>query len=621
MKRVPTFLVPLGYRERLGRLLAILGLVCCVGLAATAWQALAQSNQQAPSTVVIPGANGPLLRVVTRSEGELDEDDAKARPSDRSLLSSTSDKSNGTEPSPAQAVPKIPVDREPAGPNLPSPNPSPSAKGKEREALSEAAPENSPLPEEVSAERSKLLVKMNGSPMIDLSSIVKTLPKAADIVQAAELRVDEAVAYSLKNNFEIAASRQKKIGSRWEEVGAVGQFFPRAELTRGVGKQRSSPAGFNNSNDQRIKDNSHHYRERIWSVSVPIIDLSLISDLLSRHNIASAAAAEEMGTKEKIALDTVKDYYRLIMYSLNMLFADEYKKQLEGLTERMAARVEGGGSAPAELDRVRARALMAQSSIIDARNNLESTLFEFRRLTGVDAEKLALPANFLPFVPDDVEAISKRSIAGNPDYLTAVYRANAAEFDIATFLNRSLPKLQFQITSTRTYNSGGSALDFEADDGGPFAYQNEKKAMLVLSWAFNPTVDIPQALAGLAKSREEFYKSIDIRKRVDETVRASHSAMRTASSRVDPMMQAMQSSQKVVDAFEMQYQNANRTVLDLLDAYERLYQAKKDLVSIMTTEAIAGYQLRRQMGELVQAIVTIEDRDPELILSNSAGAK
>lgn len=621
MKRVPTFLVPIGHRECLGRLLATLGLVCCIGLMVTAWQAFAQSNQPAQDTIVIPGANGPLLRVVTRSEGELDEDDAKARTSDRGLPSPTSDKSSGNEPSPAQAAPKIPVDREPAGPNLPSPNPSPSAKGKEREALSEAAPENAPLPEEMSAERSKLLVKMNGSSTIDLSSIVKTLPKSADIVQAAELRVDEAVAYSLKNNFEIAASRQKKIGSRWEEVGAVGQFFPRAELTRGVGKQRSSPAGFNDANDQRIKDNSHHYRERVWSVTVPIVDLSLISDLLSRHNIASAAAAEEMGTKEKIALDTVKDYYRLIMYSLNMLFADEYKKQLEGLTERMAARVEGGGSAQAELDRVRARALMAQSSIIDARNNLESTLFEFRRLTGVDAEKLALPANFLPFVPNDVEAISKKSIAGNPDYLTAVYRANAAEFDIATFLNRSLPKLQFQLTSTRTYNSGGSALDFEATDGGPFAYQNEKKAMLVLSWAFNPTVDIPQALSGLAKSREEFYKSVDIRKRVDETVRASYSAMRTATSRVDPMLQAMQSSQKVVDAFEVQYQNANRTVLDLLDAYERLYQAKKDLVSIMTTEAVAGYQLRRQMGELVQAIVTIEDRDPELILSNSAGAK
>jgi adhesin transport system outer membrane protein len=584
--------------------------------------AFAQSSESAQNDVVIHGANGPLLRVVTRSEGMPDEDFGSATEG-HSLPSDANDKKNGNEPPPASGAPQIPVSREPAGPNLPASSSAPlkaSTRNDKSEELNEASPENAPLPEVISAERSKQLVKMSGSPSIDLAEIVSKLPKTEDIVQADELRVDEAVAFSLKNNFEVAAVRQKKIGSRWEEVGAFGQFFPRGELTRGVGKQRSTPAGYNDANDVRIPDSRHHYRERIWSVNFPIVDLGLISDLLSRHHIASAAAAEEQGVKEKVALDTVKGYYRLIMYSLHLQFAEEYKKQLDGLTERMAARVAGGGAAQAELDRVQARALMAQASIIDARNNLESTLFEFRRLTGVEAKKLVMPTNLLPYVPNDVEAIVKKAVVGNPDVLTAVYRANAAEFDIATFLNRSLPKLQFQLTSTRTYNSGGSAFDFNATDGGPFAYQNEKKAMLVLSWVFNPTVDLPQAMAGFAKSREEFYKTVDIRKRVDETVRTSYSAMQTAASRVDPMLQAVSSNEKVVVAFEAQYQNANRTVLDLLDAYDHLFQAKKDLVYIMVTEAVAGYQLRRQMGELVQAIVTIEDRDPSMILPEKVGS-
>jgi adhesin transport system outer membrane protein len=598
--------------------------------------ARAQDRASLAVPLVIDGSNGPLLRVVTVQNAEPDE---KA-PIDVAPFE-TVQKPERAEPPPAKPAPQIPVLREDkanaakaergsealeadkggkpeaqddgakelVGPKQSDPF-AKLAKATEVKKVFRETPKDLPPIDELAALRSRQMIEISGSPGIDLASFIQDLPESEGVIQVEVLRADEAVAFALKHNFEVASSRQKKIGARWEEVGAVGQFFPKAEFSRGIGKQRSTPAGFN-QNNIRVPDNSHHYKERIWSVTQPIIDLSLISDLLARHNLASSAAAEEQGTRERVALDTVKSYYRLIMYSLTMSFAAEYQKQLDGLTGRMEARVSGGGAAQAELDRIKARSLLVESSIIDAQNNLESTLFEFRRLTGVDARYLTIPSNYLPFVPSNVDDIVRRAVEGNPEFLTSIYRANAAEFDIATFLNRSLPKLQFQISSTRTYNSGGSALDFEATDGGPFAYQNEKKAMMVLSWAFNPTVDIPQTFAGYAKSREEFYKSVDIRKRVEEATRASFSALRTANTRISPMLEAVQASGKVVDAFELQYQDANRSVLDLLDAYERLFQAKRDLVAIMTTEAMAGYQLRRQMGDIVNAVTTMENRDKD----------
>lgn len=571
--------------------------------------AKAQGGTSQGSPLVIDGRNGPLLRVV--SQPDLDPQPFESQ------------NTNSPEPPPAKAAPLAPVvpeelskgegkareRAEPVGPQIPSMRASPIKVSPVKNPAQEAE-KQSPVNSELSSERSRRIIEIAGSPGIDLSAFVQDLPENEDIIQVDAIRVDEAVAFALKNNFEVASARQKKIGARWEEAGAVGQFFPKAELSRGIGKQRSSPAGFNHNNI-RVGDNSHHYRERIWTVTQPIIDLSLISDLLSRHNLASAASADAQGTRERVALDTVKAYYRLIMYSLTMAFAADYQKQLDGLTLRMSARVEGGGAAQAELDRIKARSLMVESSIIDAQNNLESTLYEFRRLAGVDARFLVIPTNFLPFVPGNVEDIIKRAISGNPEFLTAIHRANAAEFDIATALNKSLPKLQFQVTGTRTYNSGGSALDFEATDGGPFAYQNERKAMMVLNWAFTPMVDIPQSIATHAKSREEFYKSVDIRKRVEEATRASFSAMRTAGGRIPPMQEAVQTSAKVVEAFELQYQNANRSVLDLLDSYERLFQSKRDLVAIMTTEAVAGFQLRRQMGDMADAVVMTENRGRE----------
>lgn len=524
------------------------------------------------------------------------------------MSSGESDAAKEEPPKPTPA-PQIPVKREAVGPEAPGQAP---LKAVDAVPPSDAAPI---APDQLSAERTKMLTALNGQTAgVDLSSVIKDLPQTEAPLVSEEIRVDEAVAFALKNNFEVAAARHNKYSKRWEEVGAVGQFLPKGELTKAVGKQRSSPAAYTDAADQRIKDNTHHYRERAWSAKQTLVDLTLIGDLLSRHQLASAAEAEEQGARERIAMETMQAYYELIQASLLLRFAETYKQQLESLNERMQARVEGGGAAQAELDRIKARTLSAQSAILDSTQTFERTVFTLRRLTGVTPAKIAIPNNFLPYVPPDVEEIVRKSVTGNPEFLNALYRSNAADFDTVTALSRSLPKLAFEVSSSRSYNSGGAAFAYNSDDGGPFAYQNEKKAMLVLSWVFSPFVDGPQTAAAVSKARSEFYKSVDIRKKIEEVIRMSYSGLRTATSRIDAVNQSMISSVKVVEAFEAQYQNANRTMLDLLDAYERLYQSRAELVKIAVSEAKAGYMLRRQMGELVQALAVIEDRDPEVIL-------
>lgn len=427
-----------------------------------------------------------------------------------------------------------------------------------------------------------------------------------DIVDV--LRLDQSVAFTLKNNFEVLAAGAKTDAGDWEVAGAYAAYLPTITYSRSTGKEKSAPASYS-LNDVRVQDSKHHRRDTSLSLSQPLVDLSLISDILLRHKSQKAVDLEAVGTRERVALQTIVAYYKIIQARLFMRFSEEYKGRLDNLNQLMTSRVEGGGAAQADLDRIKARSVAAQSAIIETKSEFDAALDEFRRLTGVTPLQLQIPASLLPDVPENLEVALNRAIKANPEYLLSLVQAEVQEAESDKAYSRFLPKLTFELTKTRTWNAGGAALGNPAAGGDDiFPYQNEKRAMVVTSWTFSGGTEITQGLATGAKAREAGYKAQDTRARVEETVRISFNALTAANSRIPVLEQAIMSNARVVEAFEEQYRNGNRPLFDLLDAYERHYTSKLDLTRVLLSEAHAGHQLRRQMGELVSALKESEPR-------------
>lgn len=453
------------------------------------------------------------------------------------------------------------------------------------------------------AARSALLVHMLGDqPVVRLEQT----NRQPDIVEA--LRLDEAVAFALKNNFEVQASAAKSDAADWEVVGAYASYLPTVTFSRSAGKERSQPAAYNIA-DKRVEDSSHRRRDKELSIRQPVVDLTLISDILLRHKSQSAADIEQQGTRERIALQTIGAFYKILQARLFIRFAEEHKAKLDKLNDLMKSRVEGGGAAQADLDRIKARSVSAQSAIIETRSEFDATMDEFRRLTGITPLQFQVPASLVPAPPADIETALTKALRGNPDYLLSIKQTEVQQQEGVKAYSRALPKVTFDVSQTRTWNAGGSGLGV-TDSGSTdiFPYQNEKRAMLVTTWTFSGGSDIAQGLAASAKAREANYRSLDTRARVEELVRTSYNALTAAQSRIPVLEQAIESNGKVVAAFEEQYLNANRPLFDLLDAYERNYTARLDLTRVLIAEAQAGHQLRRQMGELVTALKESEPR-------------
>lgn len=456
---------------------------------------------------------------------------------------------------------------------------------------------------EVGLVRAALLVRMlGGDPVVRLEQ--SSFP--ADL--AEPIRLDEAVAFALKNNFEIRASGAKKEAAAWDLAGAYAGYLPTLTITRSNGMETSAPAAYYVGND-RVESSTHHRRDKQLSVRQPIVDVSLISDVLLRYRSKDAANAEELGTRERIAMQTISAYFKLVQARLSMRFAKEYKDQLDKLNGLMGARVEGGGAPRSDMDRIRARSVSAQSAIIETASEFEASLTEFRRLTGVTPLQFQLPASLVPNPPASVEAALGEAARANPDYLLSRHQMEVQEMESYKSYSRLLPKISFEYTNSRSWNASGAALGGgSANTGTIFPFQNETRAMVVATWSISGGTEVTQGLAAAAKAREADYRSRDTRAKLEESVRVAYNALSAARGRVPVLEEAVESNLKVATAFEEQYLNASRPLFDLLDAYERQYMARQELTRVLIAEAQAGHQLRKLMGQLVAGLLETEIR-------------
>ncbi len=453
--------------------------------------------------------------------------------------------------------------------------------------------------------RSSLLRELLGG----ADEVPMALPDSEAPDYVASLRLDEAVALALKSNFEVLAADSKKTGTGWEVIAAYGQYAPQVSYTRTTGKERNLPASYNDNLGARVDDDEHRRRDRILKIQQPIVDVSIISDILQRRLNDDAAEAERIGTRERVAIETVQGYLKLLQAVLTIRYAELYKQSLDGLMQRMDARVAGGGASGADLERVRSRAITAETAIISAKSELDAAQVEFRRLTGVLPLKIRVPARLFPDLPDDPEAALARALIANPEYRVSDLQAEATQMESYKAFSRVLPKLSFEISRTTTYNAGGSAQG-NPIDGGPWAYQREDLAMLIMTWNFNGGTDLAQGVGYDARAKESFYKTMDVRRRLEESVANSYNALHAADKRIRSTRQAVRANTQVAQSFEEQYLASSRPLFDLLDAYERLYSSRVELARLMIAEARAAYQVRRQMGEMVGAVLGSEDARP-----------
>lgn len=458
--------------------------------------------------------------------------------------------------------------------------------------------------------RGEMLKKLFGDSNVALEKDPGNPPSVTE-----PLTIEESVAFTLKNNFEVQGAKSKTEAAKWDKYSAYGGYLPKVTLEVRDGKQESKPSNYSikgASGNMTVPDDTHHTWSNSLTINQPVVDLSIISDILTKSDTADAVEADEYSAREKAAYDTIASFLRVTRSRMIIAFAESYKQNLDKLGQRMRDRVSGGGAPGVELDRINARSVSAKSAIIEAHSEYQAAIVEFRRLTGVNPIKLHLPDTLLPAVPGSVEEVLTRTMRNNPDFRAANKRAEASIGDMEKSFSNLLPKFGVEFSNSRVWNAGGvSKTDVNTCTGNVnnncfFPNSKTTSLMGVFTWNLNGGSDFASGMSNRARAQAASFAATDLRQKLDETVRVSFDAMNAANARIEAVSRAVESNSKVATAFEEQYLAGSRQLLDLLDAYERLYQSQNELTVLLVSEAQAGYQLRRQMGELERAIMSPE---------------
>ena len=210
---------------------------------------------------------------------------------------------------------------------------------------------------------------------------------------------------------------------------------------------------------------------------------------LKRQGVLTDSAELQLGGAISNALlESAGAWWSVRQSRVSVQVGMEYTALLDELSRCITERAAAGGASPADRDRdrVRGRVANVRASMADANAALKVATRKLNRLTGAVPASIPLSFSASEFtVPAERESAREVAWLQNFELLAARAEVVAAEVESDVARSRFLPRVELELTHSRTTNSGGQE-NFSRDNRG----------MLVLSLPLvNGGADLAQVRA------------------------------------------------------------------------------------------------------------------------------
>lgn len=456
-------------------------------------------------------------------------------------------------------------------------------------------------------ERAKLLAEMNKSLTVELPPAAFLARPEDAATRVKNLALLDAMVLALGYSNEVAASTAHRDSSDYLATASLGPLLPRVDLSYNSGREYSNPSTVTKQpGNQRLPYDMHHRTDRQLFVRQALIDLPSYYERQRQNLLLKSAEHNLSDAQERVAHDTIVSFLKLIELRLAVVLAENYETDLKKLLDYMSARAEAGGSTQADMQRVKGRVINTRSTVIEAQGAYDSGLVEFARLTGVVPSSIVIPESLLPVLPSNFEAAMATAIQNNHELQAALREMESVAQERHAMLGKFAPKLDIELSSVRTYNAGGIAGSDPVGNNVLYTSQNDKRAMLVMSWnLLNGGADRSWNKALESKRLEQEYRAKEVQRKLEESLKVNLNTLHAVGGRIDGVTQEMVSNDLVLAAFNEQLFAANRSLLDVLDAYQRQYNSRTELARLLIAEATASLQMLRNMGQLQEGIAAL----------------
>jgi adhesin transport system outer membrane protein len=407
----------------------------------------------------------------------------------------------------------------------------------------------------------------------------------------------QTVTSAIQHFPEIQSAQHRQEAVRAQAGQARAEFFPNVNTSLGLGRERSR-----NVSTRAVGDDvTLPRREAEITVSQLLFDGGVASGQVRRFNaLAEGAGLTVFDTAETVGLRAGQAYSEVRRLREQLGIAREnvtvHQRTLSDVTQIADA----GRGRRADVVQAEARQALAISSAEQIAGELAQTEAAYKHLVGRPPGTLEPIPPLVARVPTRLDDAVSAALARHPAVLAAEKELQAAQHDQDSARARmTTPRVTVEAGSSRNRDIDGIA--------GP---NQDAFAMLRFRYnLFRGFGDSERVRETAARVDQAVFEVARVRNEVERDVRQAWETLVSDRVRLPQLESYARASADVAEAYRLQFQLGQRSLLDVLNAENERFNATAGAVAGRASVAFGELRLLASMGILLESLgVSVPER-------------
>lgn len=396
----------------------------------------------------------------------------------------------------------------------------------------------------------------------------------------------DAAQQAVLTNPEIEARVHAFEAADGERDVAFGAFLPRLDVAAGVGRDHY---------EQPVQTRSNRNSTTVTLTQL-IYDGFATSNEVDRLDFARRVRLFELyDITESTTLEVVRAYADVLRNRALTGLSEENYVRHRSVFSQISEKTNAGVGRRVDLEQAAGRLALAESNLLTDTSNLYDVSARFQRLVGtLPGPNMQMPGDLNKNMPPNLNAALKIADR-NPALLAAIENVRSANSSAKIRNAAFQPRFDFRLRSDRGNNLSSNT--------GPTGDSKSNTAEVVMTWnLFNGGSD----RARVRQYAEQINVARDLRDKtcrdLRQTLAIAYNDTRKLTEQLIYLDQHQLSIEKARDAYRMQFDIGQRSLLDVLDTENELFQAKRAYVNSEFDLSVAYARTNAGMGTLFSSL-------------------
>ncbi|HYW58205.1 MAG TPA: TolC family protein [Polaromonas sp.] len=399
------------------------------------------------------------------------------------------------------------------------------------------------------------------------------------------LTLKEATQKAVLNNPEVMARWHTLNAASNERDVGFGAQLPKVDLVAGQGTERR--------NDAALRSRYERTSSSLTLTQLLYDGFATRNEVKRLDHARMVRLFEFFDISETVAFEAARAYYDVLRFRELVRLAEENFIQHRAVFEQTERRVKARVARAVDLEQISARVALAESNLLTETSNLHDTTARFQRIVGaMPTVEMPLPTPLAQDIPADAVSAIKLSQYRNAALRASIENVRASNAALASRSGAYQPRFDLRFRRDQGKNLSGI----------PGTTENNV-AEVVMTWnLFNGFSD----RARERQFAEQLNVAKDLRDKscrdIRQTLLIAYNDVRKLKEQIGYLDQNKVAIEKSRNAYRLQFDIGQRSLLDLLDTENELFQSKRAVANAEIDLDAAYVRVHAAQGTLLTAL-------------------